>query len=84
MMEERAVFISCIYRHFKGGEYMVIGVATHTETNERLVVYMDLESDKTWARPYAEFLSKVDRKKYPDAQQDYRFELVGAEDEQDG
>ena len=84
MMEERAVFISCIYRHFKGGEYMVIGVATHTETNERLVVYMDLESDKTWARPYSEFLSKVDRKKYPDAQQDYRFELVGAEDEQDG
>ena len=84
MMEERAVFISCIYRHFKGGEYMVIGVATHTETNERLVVYMDLESDKTWARPYAEFLAKVDREKYPDAQQDYRFELVGVEDEQDG
>ena len=84
MMEERAVFISCIYRHFKGGEYMVIGVATHTDTNEKLVIYMDLESDKTWARPYEEFLSKVDREKYPDAQQDYRFELVEVEDEQIG
>ena len=84
MMEERAVFISCIYRHFKGGEYMVIGVATHTETNEKLVVYMDMESDKTWASPWAEFLAKVDREKYPNAKQEYRFELVEDEDEQDG
>ena len=38
------------YRHFKGGEYQVIGVATQTETKELLVVYLDAEG-QLWARP---------------------------------
>ena len=76
-MEKRAVVVGGVYRHFKGGEYMVIGVAEHTTAREKLVVYMPMsEVVHTWARPWAEFLSKVDREKYPDAQQDYRFELV--------
>ncbi len=62
------------YRHFKGCVIKVIAVAKHTETQEELVVY---EHDGTvWARPYAMFISKVDKEKYPDVKQEYRFELI--------
>ena len=48
------------YRHFKGGEYEVIGVATHSETQERLVVYRPLYNDSSlWVRPVAMFLETV-------------------------
>ncbi len=46
------------YRHYKGGAYVVLGVATHTKTNERLVVYRS-ESGALWARDEAEFNSEV-------------------------
>ena len=40
------------YRHFKGGEYEVLGVARHTETLEELVVYRALYGErKLWVRP---------------------------------
>ena len=64
------------YRHFKGNEYEVIGVARHSETLEEMVVYRALYGDGgLWVRPLAMFLSKVDREKYPDAEQEYRFVL---------
>ena len=64
------------YRHFKGNEYEVIGVARHSETLEEMVVYRALYGDGgLWVRPLAMFLSKVDREKYPDAEQEYRFAL---------
>ena len=64
------------YRHFKGNEYEVIGVARHSETLEELVVYRALYGDGgLWIRPLAMFLSPVDREKYPDAQQNERFAL---------
>ena len=48
------------YRHFKGGEYEVIGVARHSETDERLVVYRPLYNDTgLWVRPVAMFLEPV-------------------------
>jgi hypothetical protein len=48
------------YRHFKGGEYEVVGVARHSETDERLVVYRPLYDDSgLWVRPAAMFLETV-------------------------
>jgi hypothetical protein len=48
------------YRHFKGGEYEVIGVARHSETDELLVVYRPLYNDSgLWVRPLAMFLEPL-------------------------
>lgn len=76
----RNVIIGRIYRHFKGDYYKVLAVARHTDTNTPLVIYQLLyhEKQKIWARPYEEFLSEVDRRKYPKARQKYRFELISS------
>lgn len=50
------------YRHFKGGEYEVRGVATHSETGEQLVVYRPLYGEGgLWVRPLSMFLETIDR-----------------------
>lgn len=49
------------YRHFKGGEYEVLGVARHSENDEQLVVYRPLYGEGgLWVRPLAMFLEQVD------------------------
>ena len=49
------------YRHYKGGEYEVIGVARHSETHEPLVVYRPLcGATGWWVRPHAMFFEPVD------------------------
>ena len=48
------------YRHYKGGEYEVMGVARHSETGEPLVVYRPLYADNGWwVRPHAMFFGDV-------------------------
>jgi len=54
-----------IYRHFKGNEYKVIGVAKHSEIEEELVVYRALYGEKAlWVRPIKMFLGDVERDGY--------------------
>lgn len=48
------------YRHYKGGDYEVVGVARHSETHEPLVVYRPLYGEGAlWVRPYAMFVGTV-------------------------
>lgn len=48
------------YRHYKGGEYVVIGIARHSETEEVLVVYRSLQGERgLWVRPLAMFTETV-------------------------
>ncbi len=73
----REVLIGQVYRHFKGNLYLVEGVAKHSETLEDYVVYRKLYGDRSlWIRPKELFLSPVDKEKYPDAMQEFRFEPV--------
>ncbi len=66
-----------IWRHFKGNLYRIEAVVEHTETGEMLVIYQALYgSYGIYARPCAMFLSAVDRAKYPDAVQTWRFEKI--------
>lgn len=75
-MTKRTVKIHGVYRHFKGNLYLVEDIAYHSETEEKMVVYRALYGDhRLWCRPYSMFLDEVDRKKYPDITQKYRFEL---------
>ena len=49
------------YRHYKGGEYEVIGVVRHSETEEPLVLYRPLYNDSGWwVRPFALFVEQIE------------------------
>ena len=72
----QTIQIGRIYRHFKGDYYLVEAVAKDSETNTDMVIYRKLYGDGgLWVRPLSMFLSKVDRDKYPEASQEYRFQL---------
>lgn len=73
----REVKIGGVYRHFKGRCYLVEDVAKHSETLEDYVIYRQLYGEgKRWIRPLGMFLERVDREKYPECPQEYRFELI--------
>ena len=82
----RDICVGDIVQHFKRewvsadtSEYLykVLAFAQHTENGEKLVIYQGLYAPfKTCARPYEMFMGEVDREKYPDIRQQYRFEKV--------
>ena len=62
------------YRHFKGKEYEVLGVARHSETEEELVVYRALYGDfGLWVRPVSMWNETVER----DGKTFRRFTYIG-------
>ena len=74
---ERKIIIGQVYQHFKGQYYKVLSVVEHHETRERWVVYQAQYSPYIqFIRPLEEFLSKVDKDKYPYLEDEYRFEEV--------
>lgn len=66
-----------MYRHFKGNIYQIRCLAKHSETGELMVVYQAMyDTFQIYVRPLNMFMEEVDRAKYPDAKQRYRFELL--------
>lgn len=49
-----------VYRHYKGGEYLIKCIATHTETKEDMVIYVNLKHNSVWARPITEWMKPVE------------------------
>ncbi len=68
-----------VVKHFKGGYYQIITMYAldSEDTSKRYVVYQSLENKQIWVRNYDMFMSKVDKEKYPNVKQEYRFEVVG-------
>ena len=69
------------YRHFKGNVYRVLFIGYDAENDkdgemEKLVIYQSNHDGKILVRSYENFISKVDKEKYPNADQEYRFEEV--------
>ena len=60
------VLVGRKYKHFKGHIYEVLAIAKDSENL----------SLKVWVRPIDEFISKVDKNKYPEVNQENRFELI--------
>lgn len=64
------------YRHFKGNEYEVIGIAKHSETLEEMVIYRALYGDGDyWVRPISMWNEEVVR----DGKTYKRFTYIGEE-----
>lgn len=88
-MRNRRLHAGDIVKHFKRETvndeearankylYKIVALAEHTETKEMVVVYQALYGDfRMYVRPYDMFMGRVDKKKYPDIVQRYRFEKI--------
>lgn len=66
-----------IFRHFKGKEYKIVTIAKDSEDLKDLVIYQGQYADNPcWVREIEEFFSKVDRNKYKEIEQEYRFQKI--------
>ena len=79
----REIKVGSVYKHFKGHIYKVIAIGYDSEKydennkdNSRLAVYENIDTKDVWIRPYDMFNSLVDKEKYPDVKQEYRFEEI--------
>ena len=76
------IVIGATYRHFKGNIYKVIDIVYDSESSsdkdlKKIVIYESLYGEHLkWARPYDMFAGKVDKQKYPNIKQEYRFEKI--------
>ena len=75
----KEIEIGGIYKHFKGHIVKVICIAKNTETMDEEVIYFHIKIKEYWARPRRMFNSLVDKEKYPDVKQIYRFEKIDSE-----
>ena len=78
MIEEstRGINTMSIYRHFKGGYYVVKSLATIESTGEEVVIYQSLQDSRVWVRPVSVFRELVPEDKENPTGQKYRFEKV--------
>lgn len=75
--ENRRFKLHGVYRHFKGNYYLLEDLIFHSETGEKMVAYRALYGEgKLWCRPYEEFFGEVEAEKYPNVEQEWRFELM--------
>ena len=77
---ERTVKVGEQYRHFKGNTYEVVALAVNADNREPVVVYKSLSNGKVFVRSYRGFVGEINKAKYPDATQTYRFELISDEE----
>lgn len=67
----KEVKINGVYKHYKGDYYIVLDIAYHSETLEKMIIYRGLYGDnKLWSRPYDTFFDEVNKNG-----QKLRFEL---------
>ncbi len=77
----RKIEIGSYYKHFKGNIYKVIDIVYDCESKgdelEKVVIYeAQYDDKKRWARKYNDFASLVDKDKYPNVKQKYRFQKI--------
>lgn len=73
-MKQKLISSGRVYKHFKGGYYLVLFEATDAMTDKPTIVYQQLTTGRVFTRPLDVFGSKVDKEKYPTATQEWRFE----------
>lgn len=78
-MSQREISIGNVYRHFKGGKYVVVALSQHTETGEELVTYQSYQDGKYYTRPKDMFLSVLPEERRPECkvqEQEFRMDLI--------
>lgn len=73
---QRKFMTGDIVRHFKGGIYIIKGIAKHSDDLRQMVIYHQIGEQQLWVRDLEEFIDKVDKGEYPNILQEFRFEKI--------